>query len=229
MSTVTTTSSPTPSVSTTSLANTSSASDATSNSGWATQLPSATDFLQILVAEFQNQDPTQPTDPTEFASQLVQFADLGQLQQIDSAVQQSPSSGLMQAASAFIGRQVTAPGQSIGVQNGKATSIVYTPTTSGSYTAAVINSAGAKVATVSLGQQNGGTTQTFTWQPSSSIPDGQYSVSIVDSNGTALSGLAEQGVVQNVSLSSSGTVSLNLGNLSLSDSQISSISQAQGN
>jgi flagellar basal-body rod modification protein FlgD len=228
MSTVTTTSLPTPPVSTASVANTSSASGAASSSGWATQLPSATDFLQILVAEFQNQDPTQPTDPTAFASQLVQFANLGQLQQIDSAVQQSSSSSLMQAASAYIGRQVTAPGQSIGVQNGKATSIVYTPTAADSYTAAVFNSAGTKVATVSLGQQNGGTTQTFTWQPSSTIPDGQYSVSIVGSNGAALSGLAEQGVVQNVSLSSSGTVSLDLGNLSLSDSQISSISQAQG-
>jgi flagellar basal-body rod modification protein FlgD len=227
MSTVTTTSLTTPPVSTASLANTSSANGAASSSGWATQLPSASDFLQILVAEFQNQDPTQPTDPTEFASQLVQFANLGQLQQIDSAVQQSPSSSLMQAASSFIGRQVTAPGQSIGVQNGKATSIVYTPTATDSYTAAVFNSAGAKVATVSLGQQNSGTSQTFTWQPSSSTPDGHYSVNIADSNGAALSGLAEQGVVQNVSLSSSGTVSLDLGNLSLSDSQISSISQAQ--
>jgi flagellar basal-body rod modification protein FlgD len=190
-------------------------------------LPSATDFLQILVAEFQNQDPTQPTDPTQFASQLVQFANLGQLQQIDSAVTQSPSSGLMQAASAFIGRQVTAPGQSIGVQNGKATSIGYTPTNSDSYTATVFNSAGTKVATVSLGQLNGGSAQTFTWQPSSSIPDGQYTVSIAGSNGTALSGLIEEGTVQSVSLSDSGSVSLDLGNLSLSDSQISSISQAQ--
>lgn len=213
---------------TTALANTAPTSGATGSSGWATQLPSATDFLQILVAEFQHQDPTEPTDPTQFASQLVQFANLGQLQQIDSAVQQSSSSSLMQAASAFIGRQVTAPGQSIGVQNGKATSIGYTPATSDSYTATVFNSAGAKVATVSLGQQNGGTAQTFTWQPSSSIPDGQYTVSIADSNGTALSGLIEEGTVQSVSLSSSGSVSLDLGNLSLSDSQISSISQAQG-
>src|SRR5581483_10380335 len=133
-------------------ANTATTSAAASSSGWATQLPSATDFLQILVAEFQHQDPTQPTDPTQFASQLVQFANLGQLQQIDSAVQQSPSSSLMQAASAFIGRQVVAPGQSIDVQSGKATSIGYTPTTSDSYTATVFNSANTKITTVSLSQ-----------------------------------------------------------------------------
>jgi flagellar basal-body rod modification protein FlgD len=191
-------------------------------------LPSASDFLQILVAEFQNQDPTQPTDPAQFASQLVEFADLGQLQQINSAVQQSPSSSLMQAASAFIGRDVTAPGQSIGVKSGKATSIAYTPMASGSYTAEVFNSTGQQVASVSLGQQNAGTVQTFTWQPSSSIPDGKYTVSIVDGKGTALSGLIEEGVVQSVSLSTSGAVLLDLGNLTLSESQISSISQPQG-
>jgi flagellar basal-body rod modification protein FlgD len=217
------------SVPSTSVPSTSSATADQSSSGWATQLPSATDFLQILVAEFQNQDPTQPTDPTQFASQLVQFANLGQLQQIARAVQQSPSSSLMQAASAFIGRQVMAPGNSIGVQSGKATSIAYTPIRSDSYTAEISNSAGQTVASVSLGQQNGGTVQTFTWQPSSSIPDGQYTVSVVNSQGAAVSGLIEEGVVQSASLSSSGDVSLNLGNLTISDSQISSISQPPGN
>jgi flagellar basal-body rod modification protein FlgD len=213
---------------TSSLPSTSPATAATGSSGWATQLPSATDFLQILVAEFQHQDPTQPTDPAEFASQLVQFANLGQLQQIDTAVQQSPSSTLMQAASAYIGRQVTTPGQSIGVQSGKATSIAYTPVANDSYTAEVLNSAGQKVASVSLGHEDANTVQTFTWQPSSSIPDGAYTVTIVDSKGTALSGLAEQGVVQSVSLSNSGGVVLDLGNLTLTDSQITSISQSQG-
>ena len=43
----------------------------------------ASDFLQILVAEFQNQDPTSPTDPTQYASQMVQFSNLGQLQSIN--------------------------------------------------------------------------------------------------------------------------------------------------
>jgi flagellar basal-body rod modification protein FlgD len=212
----------------TTVQSTSSTSVGSSSSDWTTQLPSAADFLQILVAEFQSQDPTQPTDPTEFASQLVDFANLGELQQIDSAVQQSPSSDLMQAASAFIGRQVMAPGQTIGVQSGKATSIAYTPGGSGSYTADVFNSAGQKVASVSLGHQNGGTLQSFTWQPSSSNPDGQYTISIVDSNGNPVSGLVEEGTVQSVSLSSSGGVLLDLGNLTLSDSQINSISQAQG-
>jgi flagellar basal-body rod modification protein FlgD len=192
------------------------------------QLPTAADFLQILTAEFQDQDPTQPVDPTQFASQLVDFANLAQLQQIDTAVTQPPSTSLMQAASAFIGREVVAPGDSIGVQNGKATSITYQPTTSDSYTANVYNASGELVNSVSLGQESAGSVQTFTWQPSSSTPDGQYTVNIVNSSNTKLTGLLEQGVVQSVSLTTSG-VSLDLGNLMLSDSQVTSVAPQQTN
>jgi flagellar basal-body rod modification protein FlgD len=203
-------------------------SPTSSSSELQAQLPTAADFLQILTAEFQDQDPTEPVDPTEFASQLVDFANLAQLQNIDSAVTQPPSNSLMQAASAFIGREIVAPGNSIGVQNGQATSITYQPTSTDSYTADIFNSAGQQVASVSLGQQSGGSTQTFTWQPSSSIPAGQYTVNIVNSSNSPLSGLLEQGVVQSVSLSN-GAVSLNLGNLTVSDSQVSSVAPQPAN
>jgi flagellar basal-body rod modification protein FlgD len=35
-------------------------------------------FLQLLVAQLQNQDPTQPQDGTQFVAQLAQFASLEQ-------------------------------------------------------------------------------------------------------------------------------------------------------
>jgi flagellar basal-body rod modification protein FlgD len=188
----------------------------------------STDFLQILVAEFKNQDPTTPTDPTQFASQLVQFANLGQLQNIDSAVQQPPASGLMQAASAFIGREVVTPGNALGVLNGKSTSISYTPSVTDSYTARVFNSAGVQVDTVALGAQNAGTVGTFTWSPPSGNPDGGYTVNIVNSQGAAVSGLVEQGVVQSVSLTSTG-VALDLGNLVIGQNQVESVSLPPSN
>ncbi|HVB40305.1 MAG TPA: flagellar hook capping FlgD N-terminal domain-containing protein [Terriglobales bacterium] len=37
------------------------------------------DFMTLLVAQLKNQDPTQPMDPTQFVSQLVQFNSLEQL------------------------------------------------------------------------------------------------------------------------------------------------------
>src|SRR5579864_8385840 len=36
-------------------------------------------FLQLLVAQIKNQDPTNPTDSVQFLSQLAQFSELEQL------------------------------------------------------------------------------------------------------------------------------------------------------
>lgn len=217
MSTITTAPTPT----------TTSAAAATSATTPQSLILSSTDFMQILLAEFQNQDTTAPTDPTQFASQLVEFANLGQLQNIDQAVQPTNSTDLMQAASAFLGREVVALGDQIGVLNNQASTIAFTVPSTDTYTALVYNAAGQQVANVSLGQQTAATLQSFTWQPGSS-PDGQYSVQIVNSAGAPVAGLVEQGVVQSVALSS-GAVELNLGNLSVAGSQVTSVSSPQTN
>src|SRR5580698_9568490 len=135
-----------------------------SSSGVANTL-SASDFLQILVAEFQNQDPTSPTDPTQYASQMVEFSNLGQLQSINQDLQgdSTPQTTLMQAASAYLGKEVVTPGSTVGVQNDKATSISYAPTATDNYTAEVFNSSGIQVDSVSLGSLAAGSSQTFTW------------------------------------------------------------------
>jgi flagellar basal-body rod modification protein FlgD len=186
----------------------------------------ANDFMQILVAEFRNQDPTSPTDPTQYASQMVQFSNLGQLQSINQNLQsnQNPENSLMQAASAFIGREVVAPGNVVGVQSDKATSIAYAPTFNDAYTALVYNSTGVQVDQVSLGNLTSGGLETFTWKPPSSTSDGQYQVKIVNSSKVALGGLLEQGVVQSVDLTSRG-VSLNLGNLVIPANLVGSVAQ----
>lgn len=189
-------------------------------------LLSSTNFLQILVAEFKGQDPTSPTDPTQFASQLVQFANLGQLENIDKAVQQPAAAGLMQAASAYIGREVVAPGNQIGVLNGKATAIAWTAPNTDTYTAQIINSAGAQVDAVTLNAQNAGSLNSFTWSPPSSAGDGTYTVNIVDSKGAAVGGTLEQGIVQKVALTGAG-VTLDLGNLQIAESQVESVAQPQ--
>jgi flagellar basal-body rod modification protein FlgD len=53
----------------------SSASTANSSSALANE----STFLQLLVAQIKNQDPTQPMDSTAFLSQLAQFSQLEQL------------------------------------------------------------------------------------------------------------------------------------------------------
>jgi flagellar basal-body rod modification protein FlgD len=50
------------------------------------QLTSEDTFLKLLVAQIQNQDPTSPTDPTQFVGQLTQYSELEQLMQINSGI-----------------------------------------------------------------------------------------------------------------------------------------------
>src|SRR5579884_946732 len=93
----------------------------------------ASDFLQLLTTEMQNQDPMQPVDDTQSVAQLAQFSALSATEELNSSFQAFQSNfGVMQA-SALIGKKVTvstpdASGNSsnvtgtvssIAVQNGK--------------------------------------------------------------------------------------------------------------
>ncbi len=46
----------------------------------------SSDFLTLLVSELKNQDPTQPTDPNAYITQLVGVNSLQQLIQINQAI-----------------------------------------------------------------------------------------------------------------------------------------------
>ncbi len=46
----------------------------------------ANDFLTLLVSELKNQDPTQPTDPNQYITQLAQVNSLQQLVSINQGI-----------------------------------------------------------------------------------------------------------------------------------------------
>jgi flagellar hook assembly protein FlgD len=66
---------------------TSGTGSASTSANSVTSLTSEQTFLQLLVAQIQNQDPLNPTDSIQFVSQLVQYAELGQLTGINQGVQ----------------------------------------------------------------------------------------------------------------------------------------------
>ena len=81
------------------------------------------DFLTLLVAQLQHQDPLNPAESTEFTAQLAQFTSLEQLKNIDATlngfeVYQSTSNNIQ--SSGFIGKTVTASGSMVGVTDGTA-------------------------------------------------------------------------------------------------------------
>src|ERR1700722_9981151 len=63
--------------STTASTPTSTTSNSTSSAS-ADPLASEDVFLQLFIAQLQNQDPTTPADPTQFVTQLAQFTTLEQ-------------------------------------------------------------------------------------------------------------------------------------------------------
>jgi len=46
-------------------------------------------FLQLLVAQLQNQSPLDPMDPSQFVGQLAQFSELSEVTQIEQILQQA--------------------------------------------------------------------------------------------------------------------------------------------
>jgi flagellar basal-body rod modification protein FlgD len=80
-----------PSSVTGSVANANSTTSGGSSSGSTSQtavdpLASEQTFLKLLVAQIKNQDPTSPTDPIQFVSQLTQYSELEQLIGINTGV-----------------------------------------------------------------------------------------------------------------------------------------------
>lgn len=81
-------------------------------------------FLQLLVAQIQNQDPTSPTDTDAFTQQLVQFSELEQSIQSNDNLETILSSIESQNAASivsYIGQTVSAQGSATTLNNGAAT------------------------------------------------------------------------------------------------------------
>jgi flagellar basal-body rod modification protein FlgD len=74
---------------------TSAATTGATSSGASTSLDNGVNeqvFLNLLVAQLKNQDPMNPTDSTQFVSQLAQFSELEQVIGIRSDIESQMSS-----------------------------------------------------------------------------------------------------------------------------------------
>lgn len=89
-----------------------SASSSSSKAASAAPTVDYNQFLRLLVAELQHQDPTSPTDPTQYMSQLASFSTVEQQVQTNATL----DALLSAQASNIIGKTVTsADGSSSGI------------------------------------------------------------------------------------------------------------------
>jgi len=64
-------------------------------------------FLRMLIAEMKNQDPTQPSDPAQYLSQLASFSSVEQGIKTNSKLDDLMTSLALSQADSLIGRTVT--------------------------------------------------------------------------------------------------------------------------
>jgi flagellar basal-body rod modification protein FlgD len=154
-------------------------------------------FMKLLIAQMQNQDPMNPMDGTQMASQLAQFSSLEQLQEINTTLTGQASSsdsvlGAIQSSAAIntIGHSVIATGNQVAIGgDGGATSVqvnIASPAAAG--VLHILNSAGVEVATQTLGSMGAGKQWINLSDAAKALPPGTYTFSI-DAKDTTSTGI----------------------------------------
>jgi flagellar basal-body rod modification protein FlgD len=191
------------------------------NTGSTAKTPSNTidknGFLQLLVAQLKNQDPTSGgQDPNQMVQQLTSFSNLEQAQQTNTLLQglQSQNTALFQAqAASMIGKKVEVDGSGFNLQGGQAAMNLYL-NGAASVSLTVKDASGNVVAVLPQGNLAAGKS-VVAWdgkdQNGNQLKDGAYSVSVTAAgkDGSAVpyqTSLIMK--VDSVAFSSSGDISL---------------------
>lgn len=159
------------------------------------------DFLKLLVAQLQAQDPLDPQDSSDFSAQLAQFSALEQMQNVNTNLQsliQFQANANNNMAINLIGKTITAPGNGLAISGGTPDTISYDL---GGNAASVIldiyDSGNNKVASIVRGAESAGT-YNFVWDGKdingNVLSDGNYTFSItaIDSAGLPVASRAYQ-------------------------------------
>ncbi len=178
------------------------------------------DFLKLLVTQLRYQDPMNPMNGTEFASQLAQFSSVEQLQNINANLETSLSANAVMTqsinnalATTFVGKSVRAATSSFRYDGISASNLGYNlPAGAGSVTLRIKDSAGMVVRTITGGGTGVGD-NTVKWDGKDDLGNqlaaGQYTVAVeaVDGKGASVTATTFiDGIVSGVRFKSDGTV-----------------------
>lgn len=178
-----------------------------------------TDFMTILLAQLKYQDPNNPMDDTELASQTVQYSNLEALNNINEGVQSlvsSLSSDSIATGVNYIGKSIKSTGYNLTVDDGTVSTLYYSLGEAVTdVTANVYDSDGDLIRSESLGSKGIGD-YTYVWDgkntDGTTMTDGTYGIIIKAVNAEGSNVVVQSqisGVVTGVK-SSSGTVYLEL-------------------
>lgn len=194
------------------------------------------DFLKLLIAQLQNQDPLNPMDNQEFAAQLATFNSLGQLIDINKklgTLQNSQAVASQFNAASLIGKEITSAGNAVSLQSGSTAKIGYQLSANAARVVVnIYNAGGELVRQIEAGAQVAGE-RTITWDGKDSsgrnLTSGPYNFEInaFDLNGKRIAATGRvQGIVTGVMLDGSEPV-LELGELKVPLSGVTGVRSAR--
>ncbi len=138
------------------------------------------DFLKVLLADIQWQNPLEAKDVSEFINNSVKLREMEVLNSFETSVQAlqgaSGSTQLLQA-SGLIGKTITYDGDATIVKDGVGAAEFKLNTNADSVTLSLFDSAGALADTVNYSDLNGGVNYPFAID-NTSLADGYYSVRV---------------------------------------------------
>jgi flagellar basal-body rod modification protein FlgD len=136
------------------------------------------EFMQLLIAQLQNQDPEAPVDSKEFAVQLAQFTQVEQLVKINEKLEgQSDLSSL----ASYLGHEVTLDASNVAVSDGVVGSLeIDLQSNARNVQVELLNTEGEVVGTASLGVMKAGKHPVTV--KGVSVPDGNYELRVVGDN-----------------------------------------------
>ncbi|REH36741.1 flagellar basal-body rod modification protein FlgD [Paraperlucidibaca baekdonensis] len=186
------------------------------------------DFMTLMLAQMQAQDPLKPTDNTQFMAQMAQLssvAGINDMKESISDLANSMSSSQWLNASGLIGKTVLVPSETVGLSQGTPiTGQVSLDTSAQNVRVDILTKSGELVRQVNLGAQPAGTLN-FQWDGTDNnnlaLPNGNYTLKATAIRGSTSEALptSVQATVGSVSMSG-GSTQLDLGpmgNVKLSD------------
>ena len=177
-------------------------------------------FLSLLMAQIQNQDPLNPLDNSQVTTQLAQLNTVNGIEQLNSTLNQllsSYNSTQAMQASDIIGKNVLVAGNNLPLSSGQAVGGATLGSAADAVTVTIKNSSGSVVQTENLGAKSAGNFY-FSWNGQDAngnqLSDGNYTFSVnATASGKAVTATALQvGTVTAVTPGASG-FQLDLGSM----------------
>ena len=190
-------------------------------------------FLQLITTQMKSQNPLQPSDPTQFLTQLEGMSEVSSMQNVQSSIDSLTSSmqaSQMLSGTSLLGHSILSAGNSATLSTGGTVSgAVTAPAGASGLTVSITNPSGALVKSFNVAAQASGLTP-FTWDGTNSsgaaMPAGQYNIAVTAAVGGTTQSVNPMVVSQVVSVTldpSTQTLDLNTNNGTVPLSSVASV------